>query len=276
MAMAENSIWRRRLNLLLTDIGRGMFLVTHSGLAMLGLAAAALVLALWWHPTWLHAAEQSVFNWLRERNVLVSWLPENVTERALAIDPALLPPDQAAVAHWLAAKYRVAPEPLAALVAHHRGLGAEATIALTPVDDPSAFGLVRTDAEHEAEMWRRLQVLAAEDIGLGDPNAIAVVRASGPRTAAAHRRRHLPAHRRGAAPRPRARRAPRGLGERSERPADRAQMRGRSARRAFRRTGDIPSSRRPRALLSFTATRTRMRSRNASAISLPLPPSGGG
>ncbi len=115
--MAENSIWRRRLNLLLTDIGRGMFLVTHSGLAMLGLAAAALVLALWWHPTWLHAAEQSVFNWLRERNVLVSWLPENVTERALAIDPALLPPDQAAVAHWLAAKYRVAPEPLAALVA---------------------------------------------------------------------------------------------------------------------------------------------------------------
>lgn len=36
---------------------------------------------------------------------------------------------------------------LTALVAHHRRLGAEATIALTPVDDPSAFGLVRTDAD---------------------------------------------------------------------------------------------------------------------------------
>ena len=36
---------------------------------------------------------------------------------------------------------------LAALADHHRGLGAEATIALTPVDDPSAFGLVRTDAD---------------------------------------------------------------------------------------------------------------------------------
>lgn len=36
---------------------------------------------------------------------------------------------------------------LAALVAHHRALGAEATIALTPVGDPSAFGLVRTDAD---------------------------------------------------------------------------------------------------------------------------------
>lgn len=36
---------------------------------------------------------------------------------------------------------------LAALVAHHRALGAEATIALTPVDDPGAFGLVRTDPD---------------------------------------------------------------------------------------------------------------------------------
>ncbi len=36
---------------------------------------------------------------------------------------------------------------LGALVAHHRRLGAEATIALTPVDDASAFGLVRTDAD---------------------------------------------------------------------------------------------------------------------------------
>lgn len=35
---------------------------------------------------------------------------------------------------------------LGALVAHHRALGAEATIALTPVTDPRAFGLVRTDA----------------------------------------------------------------------------------------------------------------------------------
>ena len=41
----------------------------------------------------------------------------------------------------------------------------------------AAVELARTDADHEAEMWRRLQVLAAEDIGRGNPNAIAVVRA---------------------------------------------------------------------------------------------------
>jgi len=78
---------------------------------MLGLAAAALVLALWWQPAWLHATENAVFNWLRERNVLVSWLPENAAERATAMELSQLPADQAAVAVWLANKYRVAPSP---------------------------------------------------------------------------------------------------------------------------------------------------------------------
>jgi soluble lytic murein transglycosylase-like protein len=115
--MNDSSPWQRRLALLVSDIGRGLFLVTHSSLAMLGLAAAALVLALWWQPAWLHAAENTVFNWLRERNVLVSWLPDNAADRAPAIALSDLPPQQAAVAEWLAAKYRVAPEPVAALVA---------------------------------------------------------------------------------------------------------------------------------------------------------------
>ena len=110
------------MGLLLSDIGRGLFIVTHSGLAMLGLGAAALVLALWWHPAWLHAAEHQAFNWLRERQVLVSWLPENRAERARALELSELPPSQAAVADWLARKYRVAPEPIAALVAEAHDL----------------------------------------------------------------------------------------------------------------------------------------------------------
>ncbi|MEN9889130.1 MAG: Membrane-bound lytic murein transglycosylase [Pseudomonadota bacterium] len=118
----HTSLWRRQLGLLLSDIGRGLFIVTHSGLAMLGLGVAALVLALWWQPAWLHAAENQVFNWLRERQVLVSWLPENRAERARAMELSELPPAQAAVADWLARKYRVAPEPLAALVAEAHDL----------------------------------------------------------------------------------------------------------------------------------------------------------
>jgi replication-associated recombination protein RarA len=41
----------------------------------------------------------------------------------------------------------------------------------------SALELARTDADHEAEMWRRLRVLAAEDVGLGTPAAIVVIAA---------------------------------------------------------------------------------------------------
>jgi len=101
----------------LVDLGRGLFLVTHSSLSMLGLASTALVLALWWQPAWLHAGESALFEWLRERNVLVSWLPENVVERAAALELSQLPASQAAVADWLSRRYRVAPEPVAALVA---------------------------------------------------------------------------------------------------------------------------------------------------------------
>ncbi len=39
----------------------------------------------------------------------------------------------------------------------------------------SALELARTDAEHEAQMWDRLRVIAAEDIGLGNPNAPSIV-----------------------------------------------------------------------------------------------------
>lgn len=39
----------------------------------------------------------------------------------------------------------------------------------------AALELARTDAEHEAVMWDRLRVIAAEDIGLADPSAPAIV-----------------------------------------------------------------------------------------------------
>jgi replication-associated recombination protein RarA len=39
----------------------------------------------------------------------------------------------------------------------------------------TALELARTDADHEEMLWERLSILAAEDVGLGDPNAICVV-----------------------------------------------------------------------------------------------------
>jgi soluble lytic murein transglycosylase-like protein len=116
--------FRSWLLMLLTDIGRGMYLVMHSSLALLGLAVAALVLALWLQPLWLQSLEKQGLQWLREHQLLVWWLPENTAERARAIDLSELPPSQAAVADWLARKYRVAPEPVGALVAEASDLSA--------------------------------------------------------------------------------------------------------------------------------------------------------
>lgn len=115
--MPLHCTWCPPIRTALRDIAQGLFLVTHSGLAMVGLSAAAVVLALWWHPQGLHMAEEALFNWLRDRQVLISWLPQNTADRATAVDLKDLPRSQAAVATWLGQKYKIAPEPLAALVA---------------------------------------------------------------------------------------------------------------------------------------------------------------
>ena len=39
----------------------------------------------------------------------------------------------------------------------------------------TAIELARTDPDHEDMMWNRLRVIAAEDVGLADPNAAAIV-----------------------------------------------------------------------------------------------------
>ena len=127
--MAKPCTWCSNLRTVLGDIAQGLFLVTHSGLAMVGLAVAACVLALWLNPAWLRASEERLFTWLRERQVLVSWLPENAAERATAMDLRELPSGQAAVAVWLARKYRVAPEPVAALVAEAQVLAKKYKLA---------------------------------------------------------------------------------------------------------------------------------------------------
>lgn len=114
--MNPTCTWCHYLRTFLRDVALGLFIITHNGLAMVGLTALALLLALWLNPQWLHSAEGSVFNWLRDRQVLLSWLPQDTTDRTTAMRVQDLPKSQAAVAEWLARKYKVAPEPLAALV----------------------------------------------------------------------------------------------------------------------------------------------------------------
>ncbi len=115
---APNPTWRARCQQAL----RQVFMLTYGGLSAVGVLVLALLLLLWFQPPWLHPLEQGLASWLRERNVLAPWWPENTAERATAVHLHDLPPQQALVAHWLARKYRVAPEPLAALVAEAQEL----------------------------------------------------------------------------------------------------------------------------------------------------------
>jgi mannose-1-phosphate guanylyltransferase len=56
---------------------------------------------------------------------------------------------------------------LDALAAHHRGAGAAGTIALTPVDDPSAFGLVRLHPDSSVEAF--VEKPSPEELRPGEP-----------------------------------------------------------------------------------------------------------
>jgi mannose-1-phosphate guanylyltransferase len=56
---------------------------------------------------------------------------------------------------------------LDALVAHHRNTGAAGTIALTPVDDPSAFGLVRLHPDDSVEAF--VEKPSPDELRPGEP-----------------------------------------------------------------------------------------------------------
>ena len=112
------------------DVASGFLEVTHSGFALLGLAVAFAAFALTARPDLRQAGEEQLMGWLRARQVEVMGFPIEpaASDRATASNPKDLPREQAAVAYWLSKKYRVAPEPLAVLVAEAYEIGARAKL----------------------------------------------------------------------------------------------------------------------------------------------------
>lgn len=120
-----------------------LFKFLHNGFAMLGAAIVLICLVLLFNPNLLKTGEAKLIGWLQTRQTsldlddykgqasiipsgLLVNLPEtalDASERATATDPADLPKQQAAVAFWISKKYKVAPEPVAALVEEAYKLG---------------------------------------------------------------------------------------------------------------------------------------------------------
>ena len=107
------------------DVGRGLYEVGHNTLALVGLSAVALLMLALGRADMRHAVELQALEWLQVRHEvradasgdLLSAVAEpEAVSRATATNLKELPRDQATLARWISRRYKVAPEPIAALV----------------------------------------------------------------------------------------------------------------------------------------------------------------
>lgn len=108
-----------------SDIAQGFFEITHNSFALVGLAVVFSLITLTARPDLRQVGESKLMSWLQQRQAATLGMePElDAIDRATAANPKDLPKQQAAVAYWLSKKYRVAPEPVSALVAEAYEIG---------------------------------------------------------------------------------------------------------------------------------------------------------
>lgn len=114
------------------DVTEGFLEIIHNGLALLGIAVVLTLITLTARPDWREDGEEKLRAWLLQRqeamedNTMLAELnaEPDAIERTTASNPKDLPHEQAAIAYWLSKKYKVAAEPMAALVieAYEQGM----------------------------------------------------------------------------------------------------------------------------------------------------------
>ncbi|MEN9905132.1 MAG: hypothetical protein RLZZ555_1697 [Pseudomonadota bacterium] len=102
---------------------RLLYAVTHNSMALLGLGLAIVALVLLANPVLRDDAEQKLLGWLQQRQSGEILASAETDLAASGSATAALPRQQAQVANWISRKYRVAPEPVSALVAEAFALG---------------------------------------------------------------------------------------------------------------------------------------------------------
>ena len=113
-------------------LAHGIVAMAHNSFALIGLAVAFCALMLFSRADLRLAGEEHLRAWLQARQESQADATDSseatviaAVDRATATNPQHLPKSQAAVAYWLAKKYRVAPEPLAVLVSEAYQVGKE-------------------------------------------------------------------------------------------------------------------------------------------------------
>lgn len=128
--MSKPGNWVTSVRTIASDIAEGFIEITHNSFALIGLIVAFAAVALFAHPSLRTQGETQLRAWLQDRYVAVAGLtpePEAI-ERTTASNPKELPKDQSAVAYWISKKYKVAAEPIAAIVSEAYDLGSQQKI----------------------------------------------------------------------------------------------------------------------------------------------------
>jgi len=144
---------RESVKVFLGDVGHGLLDVSHNMLAMVGLAVVAAALFVGGQPEMRDTLEAQAWGWLQARHLarsggedlaaVAEGAPATGADGATAADPAELDRSQSAVAHWIARRYHVAPEPVARLVQESwtvgQRTGLEPTLILAVMAVESSF-----------------------------------------------------------------------------------------------------------------------------------------
>ena len=121
---------------LICDVREGFVEITRHSLAVIGLIVVATALTFAARPGLQQTANDTLMGWLQGRQVQLfqaqgsPWTP-SPAERSTATSVNNLNQEQVAVTHWLSRKYKISPEPLAALVSEAWSLGERSQIAPT-------------------------------------------------------------------------------------------------------------------------------------------------
>ena len=117
------------------DVREGFVEITRHSLAVIGLAVVGMALTVLARPGLQQQASETLMGWLELRQVEQTAVVETPVPTAAARSTAApmhdLSSDQVAVTRWLSNKYKVSPEPLAALVTEAWALGERSQIAPT-------------------------------------------------------------------------------------------------------------------------------------------------
>jgi soluble lytic murein transglycosylase-like protein len=122
----------RSLSVFTADVGHGLLEVSHNTLALVGLAAVGVLVVALGRADMRGAFEVQALEWLQTRqeqrdlasgSVQAQVAEPDAVARATAANLADLPRPQATLASWIARRYKVAPEPIGALVQEAWSIG---------------------------------------------------------------------------------------------------------------------------------------------------------